>query len=165
MEAKTTLLSAGSPCRRPPLLLRGLGFRRIFSGNVFNYVQIYEARASLPFVSNGGAVSASAFGGFSSIAPGTWIEIYGSNLAPDTRGWAASDFTGANAPTSLDGTKVTIGGQPAFIDYVNGAVLEQRFSTFSIGAVTEQTRPGSPKCVGTRGYCFHRQDACFPVGW
>jgi sugar lactone lactonase YvrE len=35
-----------------------------------------------PFVNPGGVVSASAFGEFGSVAPGSWIEIYGSNLAP-----------------------------------------------------------------------------------
>jgi uncharacterized protein (TIGR03437 family) len=67
----------------------------------------------------GGVVTASGFGGFRSIAPGTWIEIYGSNLAVDSRGWTGTDFTGVNAPTSLDGTKVTVGGQPAFIGYIS----------------------------------------------
>ena len=86
---------------------------------VVNNVQIYQPPPSAPAISNGGVISASGFGGFSSIAPGTWIEIYGSNLAADTRQWAGSDFTGVNAPTSLDGTKVTIGGQPAFIDYIS----------------------------------------------
>ncbi len=62
--------------------------------------------------------SASGFGGFSSVAPGSWIEIYGSNLAPDTRQWASSDFNGNNAPTVLDGVQVGIGGQKAFINYI-----------------------------------------------
>jgi uncharacterized protein (TIGR03437 family) len=66
----------------------------------------------------GGVVTASAFGGFKSIAPGTWIEIYGSNLASGSRDWGGA-FNGVNAPTSLDGTKVTIGGQPAFIGFIS----------------------------------------------
>jgi uncharacterized protein (TIGR03437 family) len=65
------------------------------------------------------AISASAFGGFATISPGSWIEIYGSNLASDTRSWAGPDFNGVNAPTSLGGTTVTIGGQKAFIDYIS----------------------------------------------
>jgi len=73
-----------------------------------------------PTVSAGGVVSASAFGGFSAIAPGTWIEIYGSNLSTDRRSWGTSDFQGAQAPTALDGTGVTIGGQPAFVDFISG---------------------------------------------
>lgn len=72
-----------------------------------------------PSISAGGVVSAGAFGGFTSISPGSWIEIYGSNLALNSRSWAGSDFNGINAPTSLDGTKATIGGQPAFIDYIS----------------------------------------------
>src|SRR3984957_8717047 len=47
------------------------------------------------------------------------MEIYGSNLAPDTRGWAGTDFSGNNAPTSLDGVSVSIGGQAAFVDYIS----------------------------------------------
>ena len=84
---------------------------------VVSNMQIYEPPSSPPAIS--AAISASGFGGSSSIAPGTWIEIYGSNLAADTRQWAASDFNGINAPTMLDGTKVTIGGQSAFIDYIS----------------------------------------------
>jgi len=66
-----------------------------------------------------GVVSASAFGGFSAVAPGSWIEIYGSNLAPGTRTWAAADFNGSNAPASLDGVTVNIGGQKAFVEYIS----------------------------------------------
>jgi uncharacterized protein (TIGR03437 family) len=88
-------------------------------GSLYNYVQIYQPPLSQPAILPGGVVSASAFGGFSSVAPGSWIEIYGSNLAADTRGWAGSDFSGINAPTSLDNTKVTIGGQAAFVDYIS----------------------------------------------
>ena len=69
--------------------------------------------------SAGGVQSASAFGAFPAIAPGSWIEIYGSNLANNTRLWAGSDFSGNNAPTSLDGTSVKIGGQAAFVDYIS----------------------------------------------
>jgi uncharacterized protein (TIGR03437 family) len=66
-----------------------------------------------------GVVSASAFGGFSSVAPGSWVEIYGSNLAPATQGWTGSDFIGNNAPTMLNGVSVSIGGQAAFVDYIS----------------------------------------------
>src|ERR1019366_7842977 len=67
----------------------------------------------------GGVLTASAFGGFRSIAPGTFIEIYGSNLAANSRSGNGADFNGLNAPTSLDGTTVTIGGQSAFVGYIN----------------------------------------------
>lgn len=89
---------------------------------------------SPPSIKDKGIVSASAFGQFASIAPGSWIEIYGSNLATNTRGWAGPDFNGINAPTSLDGTKVTIGGQSAFVDYISpGQINAQVPSTVSTG--------------------------------
>ncbi|HEY6344054.1 MAG TPA: IPT/TIG domain-containing protein [Bryobacteraceae bacterium] len=64
-------------------------------------------------------INAGAYGGASTISPGSWIEIYGSNLAVGTRVWSSADFNGVNAPTSLGGTSVTIGGQAAFADYVS----------------------------------------------
>jgi uncharacterized protein (TIGR03437 family) len=63
-----------------------------------------------------GVITSSGFGGFTSIAPGAFIEIYGSNLAADSLNWGGA-FNGVNAPTLLAGTTVTIGGQPAFIAY------------------------------------------------
>jgi len=67
-----------------------------------------------------GVLSASAYGAFSALAPGTWMEIYGTNLANVvSQLWAGTDFKGNLAPTALGGTTVTIGGQPAFIDFVS----------------------------------------------
>lgn len=72
-----------------------------------------------PSIRAGGVISASGFGGFAAIAPGSWVEIYGSNLAADSRPWNASDFNGLMAPTSLDGTSVTIGGVAAYVSYIS----------------------------------------------
>ena len=66
-----------------------------------------------------GAIAASAFGGSPSPAPGSFIEIYGANLANTTRQWSAADFVGLQAPTSLDGVTVTVGGQSAFVCYIS----------------------------------------------
>jgi uncharacterized protein (TIGR03437 family) len=66
-----------------------------------------------------GVASATAFGGFATIAPGAWIEIYGSNLAKTTRSWQLSDFVAGVAPTALDGVSVTVGGRPAFVSYIS----------------------------------------------
>jgi len=79
--------------------------------------------SSLPAVSKGGVVSAAQFGALASPAPGSWIEIYGSNLAASTLTWTLGDFTGNDAPTTLggtaNGTTVTIGGQLAYVDYIS----------------------------------------------
>jgi uncharacterized protein (TIGR03437 family) len=73
-----------------------------------------------PAISSGGIVSAGAFGGFSSATAGSWIEIYGSNLAPSNGfSWQSINFNGNNAPTKLQGVSVTINGQSAFVDYVS----------------------------------------------
>ncbi|HEX5228454.1 MAG TPA: kelch repeat-containing protein [Bryobacteraceae bacterium] len=77
--------------------------------------------ASAPNPTISTVISASAFGGFAAAAPGSWVEIYGSGLAPDTRGWAGDDFNGNDAPTSLDGVSVTIGGQKGFVAYISSA--------------------------------------------
>jgi uncharacterized protein (TIGR03437 family) len=98
------------------------------TGTIYNYVQIYQPDIP-PAISPGGVVSASAFGQFTSVAPGSWIEIYGANLAPDTRGWAAGDFTGNTAPTSLDNVSVSIGGKQAFIDYINPGQINALLSS------------------------------------
>jgi uncharacterized protein (TIGR03437 family) len=70
-----------------------------------------------------GVISASNYGGFSALAPGTWMEIYGTKLATVlSQEWGSggtSDFIGNQAPTNVGGTSVTIGGLPAFIYYVS----------------------------------------------
>ncbi|HEY6347567.1 MAG TPA: IPT/TIG domain-containing protein [Bryobacteraceae bacterium] len=107
---------------------------------------------SPPSIKTGGVVSASAFGQFTSVAPGSWIEIYGSNLASDSRSWAGSDFSGMNAPTSLDGTSVAIGGQSAFVDYISpGQINAQVPSNVVTGSqqvvVTASTGASAPYTV------------------
>ncbi len=72
-----------------------------------------------PVITPGGIVSASAFGGFTSISPGSWIEIYGLNLGSTTQSWGNSDFTNGVGPNTLAGVSVSVGGKPAFVDYVS----------------------------------------------
>jgi uncharacterized protein (TIGR03437 family) len=108
---------------------------------------------SLPTIKAGGVISASAFGASSSIAYGSWIEIYGSNLAADTRSWATSDFSGpngVNAPTSLDRTAVTVAGQSAFVDFISpGQVNAQVPANTGTGnlQVTVSTAAGTSAAI------------------
>jgi uncharacterized protein (TIGR03437 family) len=83
------------------------------------YTLTPAAAAGTPSISAGGIVSAGAFGGFTAATAGSWIEIYGTNLSTTTRGWAGSDFSGNNAPTTLDDVKVTVNGTPGYIDYIS----------------------------------------------
>ena len=67
-----------------------------------------------------GVISAANFGAFTSIAPSTWVEIYGYNLATTrSQTWGGADFNGDQAPASLGGTVVTVGGKAAYVDYVS----------------------------------------------
>lgn len=55
------------------------------------------------------------------IAPNTWVEIKGSNLAPagDARTWRASDIVGNQMPTALDGVSATVNGKSAYVYYIS----------------------------------------------
>ena len=83
--------------------------------------------AAAPVIAS--VTSASAYGGYPYFASGSWLEIKGSNLAEpsDPRlafalnpgQWIANDFTGANAPISLDGISASVNGKPAYVWYLS----------------------------------------------
>ena len=91
--------------------------------------------------------SASAYGGYPYFASGSWLEIKGTNLADpsDPRlkaatnpgQWTTSDFSGANAPTLLDGVSVSINGMPAYVWYLSpGQINVQAPEDSTIGNVS-----------------------------
>ena len=145
--AHTGLLPTGT--RRVRITLTfGVNYRYVADNIAF----VLAAPSGPPVVDAAGVESASGFGGFSSIAPGSWVEIYGYNLASTTRSWGTSDFNGTNAPTSLSGTTVTIGGQSAFIDYISPSQVNVQIpSTLSPGAqvltVTTATGTSEPYAI------------------
>ncbi len=55
------------------------------------------------------------------IAPNTWVEVKGTNLAPagDIRTWASTDFVNGQLLAALDGVSVTLNGTPAFVYYIS----------------------------------------------
>ncbi len=65
------------------------------------------------------AISLGDFGAAKTIAPGGWMEIYGTNLSPVTQVWSGTDFVNGVAPTSLSGVTVLINGIPAFINRIS----------------------------------------------
>jgi uncharacterized protein (TIGR03437 family) len=87
------------------------------SPNEFIFGLHFTLQPALPTVNL--VISASAYGAFPTFGSSSWIEIYGTNLGVGPQGWSSANFTGINAPTTLVGTSVTIGGQSAFVDYVN----------------------------------------------
>jgi len=85
------------------------------------YIAVVQAPVMIdqrPKIFDGGVINACAFGEQAGVAAGTWIEIYGSNLASSTRDWTASDFNGDNAPTQLDDVQVTVNGKAAAISLI-----------------------------------------------
>ncbi len=57
--------------------------------------------------------------GQAGFASQTWMAIQGTNLAPTTRSWSASDFVGNTLPTQLDGVSANINGKPAPVIYIS----------------------------------------------
>ena len=101
---------------RPFSLLTSAGVN-INTANQFTFGLHFTIEQAPPSVSS--AISAGAFGAFPSAGPGSWIEIYGSNLAAGPQQWSNNDFRGLTAPTALSGTRVTIGGQDAFVAFIS----------------------------------------------
>ena len=135
---------AVTPCSIGPV---GLTPGAIISGTV------HGAFDATPVIrTSQGVISASGYGALSAIAPGTWMEIYGTNLANvNPRIWGSGDFTGNNAPTALGGTTVTVGGQSAFIDYVSPAQVNAQVPS-NIGSGPQKvivTTPGGTSAAYT----------------
>ena len=63
-----------------------------------------------------GAISAGDFGALTTLAPGSWMEIYGCDLTTTAAPW---NYQGATAPTNLAGVTVSIGGFSANLSYVS----------------------------------------------
>ncbi len=81
-------------------------------------VSLTVTAATTPAISPGGLIVAGSFGGLTTAGPGTYVEIYGQNLATTTLGWG--DFFVNNvAPTTLQGVGVKINGEAAFVDYIS----------------------------------------------
>ena len=83
--------------------------------------QAYTALASSFTAAPAITLVANAEGEAPLIAPNTWVEIKGTNLAPvsDTRIWQNYDFSGGQMPSQLDGVSVAINGKNAFVYYIS----------------------------------------------
>jgi uncharacterized protein (TIGR03437 family) len=79
-------------------------------GTVFR-LTIPAVPVPAPLISSGGIVP--VYSTVTTIQPGEWVSIFGTNLASSTATWTG------NFPTSLGGTSVTINGKPAYLWYVS----------------------------------------------
>jgi uncharacterized protein (TIGR03437 family) len=86
------------------------------------------------------------------MAGSTYVAIGGTNLSTTSPGrtWAPADFNAnsngtLNIPTSLDGTTVTVGGVPAYVEYVSPGQVN------IITPATPATGNGVPVVVSVNG--------------
>jgi uncharacterized protein (TIGR03437 family) len=103
-----------------------------------------------PTITSGGVVTAGSYGGSAAAAPGSWIEIFGTNFSTASREWTAAEFSAQRGPQNLDGTRVTIGGRPAYVAYISpGQINAQVPSDVGTGpqAVTVTTAAGTSNAV------------------
>ena len=88
------------------------------------FVMVYYpvTAAAGPLVS----VVANAEGEATTIAPNTWVEIKGSNLAPpgDSRIWQDPDFVNNQLPSQLDRVSVTVNGRSAYVYYISPTQID-----------------------------------------
>jgi uncharacterized protein (TIGR03437 family) len=84
------------------------------------------------------------------IASGSWVSIYGTGLSATTRSWEASDFSGNNLPTTLDGVSVQIDGKKAAISYISPGMLNvQAPADTTVGQVPVVVTNASGTAAGT----------------
>ncbi|MCU1232147.1 MAG: hypothetical protein JWP63_114, partial [Candidatus Solibacter sp.] len=85
------------------------------------------------------------------ISAGSWITIFGTNLAGYTRAWTASDFAGSSLPAQLDGIGVKVNGKSAYVAYISpGQINVQAPADSSLGPVAvEVTNNGVTGPSGT----------------
>ena len=80
-------------------------------------------------------ISAGAFGARNDFAPGSWLEVYGTNLGATTGTWDTS-FTGSTAPTVVEGVSAKVGDKPAAVWFVSpGQVNVQAPDNAGVGSL------------------------------
>ena len=86
------------------------------------------------------------------ISPGSWITIWGANLATTSRNWRPdTEIIGGRLPILLDGVSVTIDGKPSAVNYISpGQLNVQAPDDTTTGAVqVVVTSPGGTATATT----------------
>ena len=103
--------------------------------------------SNLPqILTSGGVLNGASFQ--AGIASNSWVTIKGTNLAPKIDDWANA-INGGVLPMSLDGVSVSVGGQPAYIEYISPTQINAVAPTVSAGNlnVTVTTPVGTSQAV------------------
>jgi uncharacterized protein (TIGR03437 family) len=140
---------AGSPFSLKATVIDGTGDT---ASNNWMLV-INPAVSALPEISS----VSNAAGGQTSVAPNTWVSIYGSNFAPAsfTDDWSKSIVNG-ELPTKLDGVSVNVGDQAAYVSYVSAAQINVLLPDVGLGdvpvTVTTPAGASTPVYVNSEQY-------------
>lgn len=99
-----------------------------------------------PTISANGVQNGASF--LPAIVANSWVTIVGTNLASQSDNWNNSIVNG-KLPTSLDGVSVSMGGKPAYINYISPTQLNVLAPDLSPGpvSVTVTTPSGTSASV------------------
>jgi uncharacterized protein (TIGR03437 family) len=132
-------------------------------GTVFNYVQIYQPALAPPSITSGGVVP--IYSTATTIQPGEFVSIYGTNLGPSS----PAIWTG-NFPTSLGGASVTIDGKAAYLLLVDSTQInlqapdDPATGTVSVVVTTPNGTAASTVTLGEFGPSFSLLDGKHVAG-
>jgi len=73
-------------------------------------------------------ITAGNFGGSTAVAPGSWVEIHGSNLAAQTQGWTYDQFLQPHSTISVTSVQVSVAGKNAFVSYTSPSQINVRLA-------------------------------------
>lgn len=85
---------------------------------------------SPPAIAAGGVTNGASFR--PGIVPGSWVTITGFNLSPVTDNWDRAVIDG-KLPDSLDGVSVSIGGKPAYVQFVSPGQINVQAPDVGVG--------------------------------
>jgi len=80
------------------------------------WVFVNSGLSTVPSIASSGVMNGASFA--PGMVPNSWITIYGANLSSTNDNWDKSIVNGI-LPATLDGVSVSVGGKPAYINYVS----------------------------------------------
>ena len=130
------------------MALDSTGNLYIASGSTVRKVTASTSQPSArPIISSNGVVNGASFN--LGISPNSWVTIDGTNFSNRTDSWTV---TGGVLPTSLDGVTVSVGGLPAYVDYISPTQInvltpEDLTDQFPTVIVTNSVGSSAPSTV------------------
>ena len=126
----------------------------------------FVARIAGLYTPSGPVVSAVVNGASSApgFAPNSWMTIGGSNLSTATGTWT---ITNGQLPTTLDGVRVNVGGQPGYVYYVSPTQINLVAPNVGTGAtqVTVTNSLGASQTFSTTSSTFSPAFFLWPGGY